>query len=241
MQGPAVLAQQQHSIPLFNPAGSVQQGFLRIINRSERAGTVRIHAVDDSGERFGPATLSIGAMATAHLNSMDLEAGNPGKGLSAGVGDGEGDWRLELSTDLDIEPLAYIRTSDGFVTSVHDVVRPEYVPEHALPDSDTPILYHVRFFNPEERQPGEPASPDQRSGTETRVTITGRDDAGASPPGGDVRVTLPAYGGPHHHCPGARGRRCRIRRQLRGRNREGGSCSSMPTERATNSPVPYRW
>ena len=194
MQAPAVLAQQQHSLPLFNSADSVQQGFLRIINRSDRAGTVRIHAVDDSGERFGPADLSLGAMATAHLNSMDLEDGNADKGLSMGIGDGDGDWRLDLTTDLDIEPLAYIRTSDGFVTGVHDVVQPEYVPDRFLPDSDTPILYHVRFFNP-----GKNANQVSRlrlinvSSTETLVTITGLDDAGASPPGGDVSVTLPAY------------------------------------------------
>ena len=168
MQAPAAIAHQQHSLPLFNPADSVQQGFLRIINRSDHAGTVRIVAIDDTGERFGPATLSLGAMGSAHLNSTDLEEGNTKKGLSAGIGDGEGDWRLELSTDLDIEPLAYIRTSDGFVTSVHDVVQPEFVP-----GDDSTILYHVRFFNPGK-------NPNQvsrlrlinASGTETLVTIT---------------------------------------------------------------------
>ena len=195
MPAPAALAQQQHSLPLFSPVGSAQQGFLRIINRSDRAGTVRIHGVDDSGERFGPATLSLGAMATGHLSSMDLEDGNAGKGLSGSIGDGEGDWRLELTTDLDIEPLAYIRTSDGFVTSVHDVVQPEVVPADSNPGGAvSPILYHVRFFNP-----GKNANQVSRlrlsnaSDTETVVTISGLDDAGASPPGGDVSVTLPAY------------------------------------------------
>ena len=193
MQTPLVLAQQQHSLPLFNSADSVQQGFLRIINRSDRAGAVRIHAVDDSGERFGPVNLSLGAMATAHLNSMDLEDGNPDKGLSGGVGDGDGDWRLELTTDLDIEPLAYIRTSDGFVTGVHDVVQSEFMPE-GIPGHENRRIYHVRFFNP-----GKNANQVSRlrlinaSSIETAVTITGLDDAGASPPGGDVSVTLPAY------------------------------------------------
>ncbi|MDD9983848.1 MAG: calcium-binding protein [Gammaproteobacteria bacterium] len=193
MQAPAAVAQQQHSLPLFNPADSVQQGFLRIINRSDRAGAVRIHAVDDSGERFGPVNLSLGAMASAHLNSMDLEDGNPDKGLSGGIGDGDGDWRLDLTTDLDIEPLAYIRTSDGFVTSVHDVVQPQFDYERYL-RRVSPNLYHVPFFNP-----GKNANQVSRlrlinaSSTETLVTITGRDDAGASPPGGDVSITLPAY------------------------------------------------
>ena len=94
MQAPTVLAQQQHSLPLVKPKGSTQQGFLRIVNRSDRDGTVTIHAIDDDGDRSGPVTLSLDAMATAHLNSTDLEDGNADKGLSTGVGDGDGGWRL---------------------------------------------------------------------------------------------------------------------------------------------------
>ena len=111
------------AIPLFlsasHPSG---QGFARIINRDNRPGTVAIHAIDDAGERRGPITLSLAARQTAHFNSEDLEAGNAAKGLSGGVGDGEGDWRLELATDLNIEALAYVRAADGFLTGMNDVV-----------------------------------------------------------------------------------------------------------------------
>ena len=185
-------AQQQHSLPLVKPAGSTQQGFLRIVNRSDRAGTVRIHAIDDDGDRFGPVTLSLGSMATAHLNSKDLEDGNASKGLSPGVGNGDGDWRLELTTDLDVEPLAYIRTPDGFVTSVHDVVQPEIV-RGAAAAGDV-LRYHVRFFNP-----GKNTNQQSllrlinSSGTENVVTITGLDDKGNAPPGGDVVITMPPH------------------------------------------------
>ena len=110
------------SIPLFLPASRLdRQGFVRIINRSAHAGTVRVHAIDDTGRRFGPVTLSVGAKGTAHFNSGDLESGNPSKGLSAGVGDGHGYWRLELDTDLDILPLAYVRSEDGVLIGIHDV------------------------------------------------------------------------------------------------------------------------
>ena len=183
------VAQQQHSLPLVKPAGSTQQGFLRIVNRSDRAGTVHIHAIDDDGDRFGPVTLSLGSMATAHLNSTDLEDGNASKGLSGGVGNGDGDWRLELTTDLDIEPLAYIRTPDGFVTSVHDVVQPEVV-RGATAAGDV-LRYHVRFMNP-----GKNANQQSllrlinSSGAENVVTITGLDDRGNAPPGGDVVITM---------------------------------------------------
>lgn len=109
------------TIPLFLSASRApQQSFARVINRSRRDGEVLIHAVDDAGVRFDPVTLSLAAGRTAHFNSEDLEAGRAAKGLSGGVGAGTGDWRLELETELDIEALAYVRTSDGFLTSMHD-------------------------------------------------------------------------------------------------------------------------
>ena len=158
-----------HAIPLVTPASnSVQQGFVRVINRSNHAGTVSIHAIDDSGARFGPVSLTLDAEATVHFNSTDLEQGNASKGLSGGVGDGEGNWRLELESALDIEPLAYIRTGNGFVTSMHDLAAEE-----------SPGHYRVPFFNPG-------SNTDQQSrlrlinssNHEAQVTIAGIDDAG---------------------------------------------------------------
>ena len=100
-----------HGVPLFVSAShpSGHQGFVRVINRSEKAGVVHIDAVDDTGVPYGPATLAIGAGETAHFNSGDLEDGNAAKGLSRGIGKGEGDWRLRLRSQLDLEVLAYNR------------------------------------------------------------------------------------------------------------------------------------
>ena len=128
-----------HRIALF-PAASRwaeggYQGFARIINRSDAAGEVRIEAFDDAGMAHGPVSLSIGAGETVHFNSEDLE-GNPKGKLSQGIGSGEGDWRLELSSALDLEVLSYIRTTDGFLTAMHDVV----------PASETG--HRVAIFNP---------------------------------------------------------------------------------------------
>ena len=172
-----------HTIPLVTPASnSVQQGFVRVINRSNRPGTVSIYAIDDSGARYGPVSLSLDPKATVHLTSQDLEHGNASKGLSRGVGDGEGNWRLELESALDIEPLAYIRTGNGFVTSMHDLAAEE-----------SPGHYRVPFFNP-----GSNNNQQSRlrlinsSSHAARVTIAGIDDEGDRPPGGMVRLTLPA-------------------------------------------------
>ena len=76
MQAPGVLAQSVHTLPLFMPASdTVRQGFVRIINRSDEAGTVTIYAIDDSGEQADPVELSLDAKQTQHFNSGDLENG----------------------------------------------------------------------------------------------------------------------------------------------------------------------
>ena len=175
---PAALALNKHTLPLVMPAGIDREGLIRVTNHSDRAGTVSILAIDDTGRRFGPVTLPVGAKATAQFFSGNLESG--GRGLSAGVGDGTGYWRLELESDLDIEPLSYIRTPDKFLIGVHDVVQ------------GRSMRWQVPFFNSKD-------APNKTSwlrlvntsGVETEVVIEGRDDAGAPAPGGDVRLTLP--------------------------------------------------
>ena len=176
-------AQSPIIIPLFTADGSTQQGFARIINHSYQAGTVRIYGIDDSGVESGPVILSLNSRQTRHFNSGDLERGNPSKGLSGELGSGTGHWRLRLETQLDIEPAVYIRTPDGFLSSVHDSVR--------AADLGESIEHQVSFFNPG-------ANRNQVSwlrlvnltGDSVQVTIQGRDDAAQAAPGGRVRLTL---------------------------------------------------
>ena len=70
-----------------------------------------------------------------------MELGDAGKGILAGVGPGQGDWRLRIDSNVDVEALAYIRTRDGFVTTMHELVDPV--------DTIYGIsTYYIRFFNP---------------------------------------------------------------------------------------------
>ena len=171
-------------IPLFLPASDPlgRQSFARITNYSDEDGAVRVDAFDDEGSPYGPLTLSIDANETVHINSGDLEDGNPDKGLDGATGPGVGRWRLELASPLDLEVLAYVRTEDGFVTSMHDVV------------PHTGDGHHVAFFNP-----GRNASQVSRlrlinRGAETaEVVIEGFDGGGVSP-GTEVRLSVPARG-----------------------------------------------
>ena len=197
-----------HSIPLFlSASNAMREGFARIINRDDRPGTVNIHAVDDDGWRFGPVRLSLAAGQTAHFNSDDLEMGNAAKGLSGGVGAGTGDWRLELSTDLGIEALAYVRTSDGFLTSMHEVAthkRPTYFEDMVAtfnPAANRRQVSKLRLINP---APGAPATVSnssydnglggivRRAHMPATVSISGYDDRGQ--PSGHVVLGLPAGG-----------------------------------------------
>ena len=176
-----IFAQEKHALPFMPPASNESlQGFVRVINLSDRAGNVNIHAIDDTGQRFGPITWSIEANETTHFNSQDLERGNLSKGLSDGVGDGEGNWRLELDTALDIQPLAYLRTPDGFLTSMHDVV----------PESEEGA-YHVPFFNPGSNRRRSLLRVINPAHEDVQVTISGVDDDG-EPSAGDVTLMLQA-------------------------------------------------
>ena len=156
----------------------------RVINYSDRTGTVTIWAIDDDGRRSGPVSLSLNARTARHFNSHDLENGNPGKGLTGYVGSGSGNWRLELTTDLEIEPLAYIRTPDGFVTNMHEVAA-------EAPEGSN--RYHVPFFNPGRNR-------NQVSGLRlinpgrgtTSITIAAVDDAGRETSPDAVRLELGA-------------------------------------------------
>ena len=166
-----------------------QQGFVRIANHSGRAGTVRIHAVDDTGEYRGPIELSMDAHQAAHFNSQDLESGNPSKGLSGGFGDGAGNWRLELTARFPIDARAYIRTADGFLASIHEVAA-EVAPEVET-TQDMAVRYHVPIFNPGDNDLRQSRLRLINTGVEAaEIVISGQDDNGESPPRGKVYLTL---------------------------------------------------
>ena len=169
-----------HGVPLFPTASDgFREGLVRIINHSSRAGEVGVDAIDDAGDLHGPVTVTIGARETVHFNSRDLELGNPAKGLSGSTGTGFGDWRLALESDLDIEVLAYLRTADGYLTSMHDVVA-----------SDNGV-HRVPTFNPaSNREQVSRLRIVNHGVSEAHVGIRGIDDSGV---GADavVRIAVP--------------------------------------------------
>ena len=169
-------------VPLLPPAANAmgQQGFVRVINRSDERAFVRIDAFDDTGARRGRSILNIGANETVHFNTDDLEDGNVGKGVPNGVGPGEGYWRLQLFSLSNVEVLSYIRTEDGFLTSMHDVLPGSGGVMTAPifnPGSNVHQVSRLRLIN--------------LGGTDAKVLVRGTDDAGETP-GSGVEVAIPA-------------------------------------------------
>ena len=162
-------ARLARTVPFFPSAeDGNRQGFARIINHSDQAGEVRIDAFDDMGVGRGTLTLTLAAGQTAQFNSDDMVNGNSDKGLLGRTETGDGDWRLEVGSDLDIEVLSYIRTRDGFLTAMHDIV----------PVIDG--MYRVAIFNPGSNLNQVSHLRLINRGTETaQATIEGIDDEGS--------------------------------------------------------------
>ena len=169
-------------VPLLPPASHRHRdGVVRVINRSGQGGEVSIVAFDDAGGEYEPLRLAIGANEAVQFRSVHLEGGNPDKGLEPGTGEGDGDWRLELASRLDLEVLSYVRTKGGGpLASLHDVA-PQVGSEHRVaffnPASNRSRASRLRLINP-----GEEAA---------AVRIDGMDDAGEAGES-TVELTLPA-------------------------------------------------
>ena len=167
----------RYRVPLFLAASSDIHGFLRIVNLSSASAAITLRAIGESGGEREPVVLTLRGGRALHLNSNDLESGNAAKGLP-GIGPGMGDWHLEVSGDRRFEVLAYARTADGFVTSLHDT---------APRDEDGSLW--VPFFNPgSNRTQASRLRLVNWGETAADVAIAGTDDAGNSP-GEAVRVT----------------------------------------------------
>ena len=172
------------------PGREDKHGFIRIINHSNTDGEITITATDDLSRRYAPIQLSISAGQAIHFNSHDLQNGNEGKGLPyRGLGPPQGMWRLKFETDLDISVLSYMRSSDGFLTSL-DSVLPVGGKQNVFVSDEG--RHSVRLFNPGSNQ-------NQRSllrfintnnYVPVFVSIRGVDDKGRA--SGEVSFTIPA-------------------------------------------------
>ena len=88
-------------------------------------GSMNITAIDDAMNKCGPVPFEIGPAESFHFTSSHLEEADEGSRLrTAGGGrGGTGHWRLEIKSDVPLVAHGYVRTSDGFVTSMQQHAR----------------------------------------------------------------------------------------------------------------------
>jgi hypothetical protein len=164
-----------------NPGSNVnQQSFIRLVNSMTTATAVEIYAIDDSGQasRKGPVELELAANESLQFTAQDLELGNPTKGLTNKLCDGQGKWRLLFRSENDIEVMGFVRTKDGFLTGLNTTVPrvgSRYFPYFVNPASNTNQQSFLRVIN--------------TSSAESGISITAIDDEGM-PASGTVTMTL---------------------------------------------------
>ena len=187
---------EHYTVPLLVPAttSDAPQGVLRILNGTQESGAVEIYAIDDGGNRSGPATVTLNASAAVELTATDLVSDNATKGLAGGIGADVSDVRLVIETDIDLVLLAYVRAADGTLSAMHDTARGFYVDEFGY-DTGHQYHYDVPLFN---------SASDVTQASRLRlinpgdisasVTISARDDSGAVATGGDLTLAIAAGG-----------------------------------------------
>ena len=160
---------------IANPGSNTQQQtFLRFINPNEDVTSVEVYGIDDGGNFSSNSAMSfnLDGGASKQITAQDLENGNAAKDLTGHFCDGQGKWQLQVRADNPVEVVGLIRTPDGFLTSLADVV----------PTVDD--INQIYFVNPANNTTQQTflriVNTTSESGS---VTISGVDDTGATSAG----------------------------------------------------------
>ncbi len=178
LAGVSALAAETYRVPLFvTDTNFGQTGVLRLHNRSDESGEVLVYVVDNAGARSDSVSLSLAANAAVELDAAELNA--------RGLGAINGHVRLEVTTTLDVDVLAYLRSADGSFSALHGRVRGSSaggVNDYRVPffgaARDATRAGRLRITN--------------ASDTPAAVMIEGIDDNGAAAVDGVVEIGLTA-------------------------------------------------
>lgn len=169
-------------LPIANPGSNLnQQTFIRFINPTDSEANDEVYGIDDGGKRSrqGALSFTLPENSTQQFTAQDIEDGNPDRGLTSNLCDGQGKWQLRVRSDVEIRVMGFIRTADGFLTSLNEVV-PRTAEDNfvyfANPASNTSQQTFLRIVN---------LTGNSNSDT---VTISGIDDDGTASTG---TVTFP--------------------------------------------------
>ena len=136
---------------IFNPASNTNQlSSLRIINTSSQQGSVTIKGFDDTGAASSNVTFNMIGKSAISITSQELESGSS-KFVGA-LGDGEGKWRLQITSNTALQVQSLLDTPTGFITNLsRDLInnsgrRREYNVKVGLAQVVAPLECGGRWF-----------------------------------------------------------------------------------------------
>ncbi len=114
-------ASTSNQVWVFNPGSNEnQKSNLRVINSASSEASVTISGIDDAGNA-GPGsdlTFNLSAGSVQEITAAELENGSSEKGLAGGIGDGQGKWRLNVTSDVPVTVQSLLETPAGFITNL---------------------------------------------------------------------------------------------------------------------------
>ena len=155
------------------PTALDRWGVMRLVNHAE-AGEAWLYARRDDDVR--PVAVVVGERSVAWVDARGIAEGERGERVYGELP--VDDASLEVYSSTDIKAYAYVRTADGFLTSVHDTASEGADGRHAVP-----------FFNPAGDMGQSLLRVINVGKADANVSIVGIDDTGAS--GGPVTLVVP--------------------------------------------------
>lgn len=155
-------------VPVFNPAENHgRRSKLRLVNTSATPAYVRIRGVDDAGyPGADEVRVTLGGLEAVELDAAEIEQGDLVEGVSGGLGDGYGKWRLSVAADVPVQVVSLLVDGNGNMAnlSTRPMQRPGSRWLWTVPAADQAVQSFIRVSN--------------RSSQGGRVTVRGVDASG---------------------------------------------------------------
>ena len=99
---------------MFNPGSNrAQRSLLRLVNDGAEDAAATIGGVDDAGRAGGAVRVTVPAGEALWLSAAELESG--GAGFAGSLGDGEGKWRLTVSSAAPLTVMSLVEDEQGAI------------------------------------------------------------------------------------------------------------------------------
>ena len=104
-------------VSVFNPGSNqTQRSLLRLANDGAEDAMATIEGVDDAGRAGGAVSVTVPAGEALWLSASELEQG--GDGLEGSLGDGEGKWRLTVSSSAPLAVMSLVEDEQGALSNL---------------------------------------------------------------------------------------------------------------------------